>query len=225
MRADLAKCTTERERYGAKGKCFKTKYRGKVRIHPDPDYDYPTEHGGFRSSSRRRHWESKEFSDVLNPLIGAIRKNLGRPWNKVFSEFCEVLDRRSVSGYHIWTHLMQEVTTKTYLENGKVYEITKYGAGPMEVDGFYVHPVTGLLCHRPRPTKAQVRARWSSIGPKKPPEFIVPGLESWRYKEFDGIWFRYNVVEKDTSYGTSFVDIVKRQCNKKEVAWIKLQLS
>src|SRR5271156_1602451 len=105
MRADLAKLTTEKERVGAKGKCFKTKYRGRVKAHPDPDHDYPKEYGGFRSSARRRHWEHKEFTDVLSPLYGAIRKNVGRPWDDVYSEFCKVLDRRSVSGHHIWTHL------------------------------------------------------------------------------------------------------------------------
>lgn len=152
MRADLAKCTTERERRGAKGKCFKTKYRGRVRVHPDPEHDYLDESGGFKSSSRRSHWEHKEFSDVLNPLRGAIRNNIGRPWDKVFSEFCQVLDRRGVSGYHIFTHLMQEVETKTYIgEDGKIYEkVSRYSFRnePLEVSGFYVHPITGILCYK-----------------------------------------------------------------------------
>lgn len=145
MRSDLAKCTTEHERARGYGKI---KYGGKVSIDPDPDHDYPNEFGGFRSSARRRHTrnktEYKEFTDFLSPLRGAIRKNVGRKWDAVFSEFCRVLDRRSLSGYHIWTHLIQEVQTKTFLENGVVMEQLPYW-GSRAVDGFYVHPMTGIL--------------------------------------------------------------------------------
>lgn len=149
MRSDLAKCTTEHERAGGYGKI---KYGGKVRIHPDPDHNYPNEFGGFRSSARLRHTrnkaEYKEFTDVLGPLRGAIRKNVGHKWDAVFSEFCRVLDRRSLSGYHIWTHLMREVQTKTFLEDGVLMEQLPYW-GSRAVDGFSVHPVTGILYHTP----------------------------------------------------------------------------
>jgi hypothetical protein len=229
MRADLAKCTTERERRGARGKCFKTKYRGKVKVHPDTEHDYPSEYGGFRSSARHRHWESKNFTDVLNPLRGNIRKNIGRPWDKVFSEFCQVLDRRGVSGYHIWTHLMQEVETKTYIgQDGKIYEKpSRYSTTPTEVSGFYVHPISGFLCYKGRESESERRERWSSLGEKKSPEFYVPGDEAWKYKDFDGVWFRYKATEKKTIYGTIVYDLIKRQCNKKEVAlirsWLEIQ--
>ena len=99
MREDLAKCTTEHPRAGARGKCYKTHYGGKVEIHPDPDHDYLNEFGGYRSSARRRHWNYKEFTDVLAPLRGNLRANLGRRWDDVYSEFCQVLDRRGLSGY------------------------------------------------------------------------------------------------------------------------------
>lgn len=85
------------------------KYGGNVRVNPDREHDYPEEYGGFRSSSRNRQANAKGFSDFLSPLRGAIRKSIGRPWDDVFGEFCETLDRRGLSGYHIWTHLMWEV--------------------------------------------------------------------------------------------------------------------
>jgi len=105
VRRDLAKCTTERPRHGRSWAITK-KYGGSVRVNPDREYDYPEEYGGFRSSARNRQINAKGFSDFLSPLRGAIRKNIGRPWDKVFGEFCEALDRRGLSGYHIWTHLM-----------------------------------------------------------------------------------------------------------------------
>ncbi len=148
MRQDLAKCTTERPRHGRSWAITK-KCGGSVRVNPYRDFDYPEEYGGFRSSSRNRQINAKDFSDFLSPLRGAIRKNIGRPWGKVFGEFCEALDRRGLSGYHIWTHLMWEVETNTFLgEDGQVYERPAFGGSPSKVDGFYVHPLTGLLLYK-----------------------------------------------------------------------------
>lgn len=148
MRRDLAKCTTERPRHGRSWAITK-KYGGRVKVNPDLEHDYPDEYGGFHSSSRNRQVNAKDFSDFLSPLRGAIRKNVGRPWDRVFGEFCEALDRRGLSGYHIWTHLMWEVETNTFLgEDGEVYERPAFGGLPSKVDGFYVHPLTGLLLYR-----------------------------------------------------------------------------
>ena len=154
MRPDLAKLTTEHERVGSSNPSLK--HGGRVRIVHDPDHDYPDEYGGFRPSSRRRYPYpmDKEFTDVLSPLRGTLRKNLGRPWDKIYSEFCKVLDRRSISGYHIWTHLMDMVSTKAYRgADGHFYEIPSYYGVARRVRGFYVHPTTGILCHVDRKRK------------------------------------------------------------------------
>ena len=225
MRSDLAKCTTERERAGGYGKI---KYGGKVRIHPDPDHDYPNEFGGFRSSARLRHTRSKthykDFTDVLSPLRGAIRKNAGRKWDTVFSEFCRVLDRRGLSGYHIWTHLIQEVQTKTFLENGVVMDQAPYCSTCRVVDGFYVHPVTGVLCyaqHKSRRTRC--RRKRAAMKPARIP---VPGMDGWNYQRIDELWFRLKYVcHTDPSGKVTQVIRAKRSANSKEIAWINEQLA
>jgi hypothetical protein len=232
MRSDLAKCTTEAERRGGRGK--KTHYGGKVRINQNPDHDYLDEYGGFRSSARRRHWDHSEFSDVLNPLRGNLRVNLGRRWDDVFSEFCQVLDRRGLSGYHIWTHLKQEVETNTFIENGKVYrKVTRRQYHQeMEVEGFYVHPVTGILEYQ------QQDRYWNRKRGDLPKEVRVPGNEEWVYREIDGLWFRvligWTVTNKRQSRWDGGVRIipeweemivVRRSANKKEIAWLKCQLA
>lgn len=191
MRSDLAKLTTEKERrswYPAK------KYGGKVRIVHDPDHDYDNEYGGFYSSARRgvaHGWNHKEFSDVLNPMIGALRKNVGRPWNDVYSEFCQFLDRRSLSGIHIFGHLCGrggEVTVSgLYVgEDGEVYEHQPYSllkAYRSKVDGFYVHPETGILCYKERsrykyPSRELVRLRENDVR-----------IGQKNYKLINGLWF------------------------------------
>jgi len=183
VRRDLAKCTTERPRHGRRWAITK-KYGGSVRVNPDREYDYPEEYGGFHSSPRNRQINAKGFSDFLSPLRGAIRKNIGRPWDKVFGEFCDTLDRRGLSGYHIWTHLMWEVEMNTLLgEDGEVYGRPVYGGRPSKVDGFYVHPINGLLLYRePR--------RFQRPKQKQRPEIPVPGNEPQVYRKIDGLWFR-----------------------------------
>lgn len=226
MRNDLAKCTTEQPRSGgALAACYKLKLGGRVKVHPDPDHTYDNEYGGFRSSARHRHFECKSFTDRLGALRGNLRVAIGRPWNDVYSEFCRNLDRRGVSGYHIWTHLKQEIEINTAMMDGKVYTLPnpyRYNGGIAEVFGFYVHPLTGLVCYRESPSKAEYRARRRRD--EKSPEFVVPGDEAWSYKEFEGIWFRYRVTEHKRGCGATEYRISKRQANKKEVAWIKTQL-
>lgn len=227
MRKDLAKCTTESPRAGAKGKCYKTKYGGRVHIHPDPDHDYPNEHGGYRSSARKRHWEYKSFTDVLNPLRGAIRSNLGRPWDDVYSEFAQLLDRRSVSGIHIWGHFLDEVAINTYMGvDGNVYCKSGYGGiralGRYRRGEFYVHPYTKILSYYPPPERK---------GYEKPRKLMVPGMEPWEYRKIDGLWFRCIVVERypiwHPRWNRAMETVYERKqsCNKKEIRWIKAQLN
>jgi len=224
VRRDLAKCTTERPRYGRSWAITK-KYGGRVRINPDREHDYPEEYGGFRSSSRKRQAHTKGFSDFLSPLRGAIRKSIGRQWDDVFGEFCQALDRRGLSGYHIWTHLMWEVKTNTFVgEDGEVYAFPPtppFGGRASKVDGFYVHPLTGLLLYK-EPRRFR---RWT----KKPkPEILVPGNEPQVYRRIDGLWFRCLITVEIRSFRPYRTEVVVRRvksASRKEIRWIKAQLA
>ena len=221
MRRDLAKCTTERPRYG-RGWAITKKYGGNVRVNPDREHDYPEEYGGFRSSSRKRQVNAKGFSDFLSPLRGALRKNIGRPWDDVFGEFCEALDRRGLSGYHIWTHLMWEVETNTFLgDDGEVYGRSAFGGHLSKVDGFYVHPLTGLLLYKePR--------RFRRLMNKPRPVIPVPKNEPQFYSKIDGLWFRCLLsVEVRSLSPYRAQEVVRRvkSASRKEIAWIESQLA
>jgi hypothetical protein len=218
MRPDLAKCTTERPRSGGSlASCYKLKFGGRVPVHPDREHDYPNEHGGFKSSARHRHYESKNFTDALGALRGNIRKNVGRPWDKVYSEFCRFLDRRSLSGYHIWQHLMWEVELNTYLHNGVVYKRGRYGTD-YPVDGHYVHPATGVLEY-----KNPGSWKWNLRRKPKVAMIPVPEAPGWNYQEIDGLWFRTRTIEV-VAYGCKTVKTEKKSANRKEIAWIKERL-
>ena len=116
MRKDMHKVVIERERWGSSIRSKKT--GGRVRVAEAEDYDGPT-----RAPARQT---DRMSTDVLNPLKGFLRKNIGRPWDKVYSELRQGLDARSVTGLHIFQHLEYMVQTncvlgadrKMYTESG-----------------------------------------------------------------------------------------------------------
>lgn len=145
MRDDMAKVVTERPRRGHRNKSKKTTGLTIRRYDPDADYDEPVRLPMARG--RQYGWDAKEFSDLINPLKRYLRSCIGRPWNKVHSELSQKLDRRSISGSHIWDHVMLEIETDCYIGPDRlVYSNNRLGGhGDWPVVGLYVHPKTGLI--------------------------------------------------------------------------------
>ena len=85
MRRDMAKVVTEAPRGGHANP---SKKWGR-RLHRDElDAD---DHGPCRAPIARRHqygWRVKEFSDVISPLRRYLRKQVGRPWSRVWRWRC-----------------------------------------------------------------------------------------------------------------------------------------
>lgn len=112
MRTDMHKVVVERERHGSTR--TNRKWGQRLAFVPDAEYDdQPT----FASSDRGRQYghNKKGFSDVLGPLDGFLRGNLGRPWDKVFGELRQGLDVRKVTGRHIFDHLESMVETNCWV--------------------------------------------------------------------------------------------------------------
>lgn len=191
MRPDLAKLTTEKPRAGGEmAKAFKRSL-GNVKVVNDDDHEYDNEFGGFHSSARRRHKEYKELTDKLSPIKGVLRKNCGRPWDKVYSELSQVLDRRSVAGIHIFSHVLDYVDRNTYMKDGQVFARSRWGTEcPVEPSfsvSFYVHPITGLLL------QAKRKSRYT-ISKVDNPDLIL--LEDGNaFEKIDGVWYHgYNLT-------------------------------
>src|SRR6185295_14896834 len=143
MRHDMARVVTERPRRGH-GNPSK-KWGRRLRKH---EYD-AEDHGPTRAAIARRQqygWNAKEFSDVLGPLRRYLHKQVGRPWDKVWSEITRTLDSRSLTGLHIFDHIRSEVEQEAWLgDDGRVYHKRRWGTSEA-VSGLYVHPGNGLLC-------------------------------------------------------------------------------
>jgi hypothetical protein len=157
MRNDMAKVVTERPRRGHANKSVKTSIQKIRKYDPDDEYeDHPTR---LPVSRRRQYgWDAKEFSDLISPLQAYLRKQVGRPWNKVHSELSAKLDKRSLTGRHIWQHIWWEVERECYIGLFKKQKLAFHTQNRKYVDdgfarpvqGLYIHPVTGILQYQSR---------------------------------------------------------------------------
>lgn len=61
------------------------------------------------SHEKMRYRKDKTQGDKLRPLRAFLESKVGQQWDDVFSEICEVNDKRSMLGFHLLTHLQQYV--------------------------------------------------------------------------------------------------------------------
>lgn len=211
MRSDMAKVVTERSRVrsAARSRKFAVRLRhAEVEMARDDEGDVtptrarriePRLRAGFVPWSRLRNRACKEFTDVLAPLRGYLRKQVGRPWDRVWSELCATLDRRSLTGLHIFQHIEWEVDTKCWLNaRGEVMESRRFyssNAPSRPVEGLYVHPRTGLLCAAPRRRRARCGDAWMrqrEMRLRYPDVTIDEHMKSWQDNllvRVNGAWF------------------------------------
>jgi hypothetical protein len=180
MRPDMKKVVTERPRVGGGYKSPKGDMRAWSR--------YDAEETPKREAIRRK-WQSgpggKVFTDVLGPLYRYLLKQVGRPWDKVYSEIAQNLPKTSVQNRHVYTHVWQFVEKDVVILDG----VPCYNGGgahgrPLYANRryqqLYVHPVTGLLC--------RARKRY----PAHTPPRIEPGIKVYpgvQYHKLDGVWY------------------------------------
>ena len=150
MREDLNKllCERERPRSGDHYHFYRHDKRFEQLYRDDDSYEeFYGVASGHRESMKRRH-NTKSFNENLNPLWGFIHKSVGRPWDSVYSEICQVFDKRSVINQHILIHLFQRVDTDVKIVDGQLGTYNSHwGFIPLKesfVD-YYVDPRDGIL--------------------------------------------------------------------------------
>jgi hypothetical protein len=172
VRADMHKVVTERPRAGHGN--GSRKWGGRI---PE-DYEGQT----FVSSARRRQygWYSKEFSDFLSPLRRYLRRQVGRPWDKVYSEIRKAVPN-GLHGDHLWMHIKSEVEINCFEREGRVFTRPRYFHAEVEVSGLYVQPRTGLLCYKRRASK-ELKQPTASLN-----QIAISDNEE--YRRINGLWF------------------------------------
>jgi hypothetical protein len=145
MRDDMAKVVTERPRRGHGNKSKKTTGPRIRRYDSDRNDEEPVR---LPISRRRQYgYQAKELTDLISPLKRYLRSCVGRPWKRVHSELSQKLDRRSVSGSHIWGHVVWFVETDCFIgDDGLAYSNNRHRSRfEAPIVGLYVHPKTGII--------------------------------------------------------------------------------
>ena len=161
----------------------------------------------------------KSFGENLAPLKRFIEKQIGRPWNKVYSEICQHNSKAGAVGLHIFQHLFFYIETDTIKdERGRIF--TKAGeqgswwrkSAELIFGALYVDPDDNII-KRYRRNKAQAKA-------KEPTRFIRVNAHITLEQEH-GIWYAYTWTEtprhsqvRQTKHGPR-VFYTKVYCHKK----------
>ena len=150
MRTDLNKVLTERPRWGSGSRNLKT------RAHFD-HYDDAKE-DRFSLPKRGKalmhnrelgtYDESKDFTDKLGPLKRWVNSQVGRNWDRVYSELKQAFPNSNKQNHHlIDTHLMgyirRHVSVEPFKHGRKVYELSPWhGRAELLTGDIYVDPAT-----------------------------------------------------------------------------------
>jgi hypothetical protein len=102
MRQDLNKLLCERERFRSRDHYKNYRKLKKFNAKTDEDDSGRPALEGMRI---RYGWDRKQFNENLNPLKGILRKAVGSPWDKFYSDLCKTFDMHSVINQHILQHL------------------------------------------------------------------------------------------------------------------------
>lgn len=163
----MGKVLVERPRVRCRfvrGLCGKG-YNTRVRREMASESGSPSREGTMRRYNGRG---DKYFNEHLGPLRRFVESNVGRPWDKVYSEICKHVDRGNVVQKHILTHLFEYVTVDVELIDGqphaKPHERRGYRGEPLRGRYcWYVCPKSGLL-KRAKPAPRRKRQKPASPG-------------------------------------------------------------
>lgn len=156
MRDDLAKVICEKERrgdrtYNAGIKKYDERFYPKHdNEHHDEEYYkldcLPTS----ESMTKRLGWNKRSFSENLGAIRGLIVKNVGKNWDKLYSQICEQVSPTGTNvERHVHQHIEGYIETKTRIgENNEIqfndgysdWQHIKY-CWP----DYYVHPISRCI--------------------------------------------------------------------------------
>ena len=173
--------------------------------------DLPTHQAMTDSGDQKFHDKQRGFH--VSPVLGFLRKNLGRPWDLVYSDLCKIAksddDRQFIKPKLSW---YVTPSNEVLMIDGKPHErSSKWSRGCRAVplrelsagrkhDQMYVNPVDGLLKlipPDPKPKKKNVTVRCIVID--KEHRYYYTGKTEWNHKnqrqeKVPGVWKRVTLA-------------------------------
>ncbi|HUN26390.1 MAG TPA: hypothetical protein VMU67_08785 [Steroidobacteraceae bacterium] len=184
MREDMYKVIVERPRRGKQRDALAARLRN--------DLNGPARLGA------RAGYGYRDLNENLAPLRRYLHTQIGRPWNRVFSEICASIDRRNTVQQHIHQHISDFIAIDVGVRDGRLVGLANRWAFLRSSSGIYqelyVDPRTGLIrlnksyrswrhgaAERRRREQAEVTARRRTVNERT---FLLL---------LDEVWFRVEV--------------------------------
>lgn len=194
MRKDMNKIICERPRiHGGASKPFKGKL---PRLGEE---DLPT-HISMKAAKYRKG-DTKDLNENLQPLYRFVGSNVGRSWNKVYSEIRKNFNVGSTINQHIFDHLKRHVqTTNIIWEDGKVkilddgYKSRGYVELKNSHIEFYIHPKTGILLRNTKKVSSHKKYKQTEVQLQAFHQTRVRQINANTYAIYDMqnmVWFKY----------------------------------
>ncbi|HXR89832.1 MAG TPA: hypothetical protein VN750_06060, partial [Steroidobacteraceae bacterium] len=104
----------------------------------------------------RACYDYLDLNENLQPLRRYLQAQIGRPWDKVYSEICARIDRRNTVQQHIHQHIDDFIAIKVREKDGKLIAVGRGDPRELWYGELYVDPRTGIIREYRR------RRRWRS---------------------------------------------------------------
>jgi hypothetical protein len=209
MRKDMSKVIVERPRLGRSRAGLKP---GRTRVVTDDDGEPLRASRGGRAPKSDKLEKTKNLNENLNPLKRYLATNVGRPWNKVYSEISEHLKPTSTVQQHVRDHLEDFVAIKTRMKAGQVVVTPRFGGERALAEHhslYYVHPRTGILRKNQHYQRSGARRRAARL---KEEAEIAKRMrvidEKTQLHLFDGVWWEVKLAK--TPAAARYEDVVYR---------------
>jgi hypothetical protein len=167
--------------------------------------DLPRQEGMRRSQRERGGY--KMLNENLAPLRRFLERQVGRPWDKVYSEIAERLRIDNTVQQHVRDHLRDFVATRP--RRGICAWYAPRGESLWH-QPLYVDPRDGILKRTDRLPEAKARRRRDADRPRQKPPADRIELSSGRaLHRIDGIWYEITLAPLPRPEYRSFTELRK----------------
>lgn len=208
MRADFVKVLGETPRGGSHLRNRKHRRRYSA-DEIERICEYQDDEGPVRAphSPGKINYGRKSRGISSAPMKRFLRSNLGRPWNQVYSDICQRIDRRSAVGREA-LDLLDYLVTKHCFEDADGGIRRNYSPRSQPpVEGFYIHPRTQLLCYARVPYPVATKPAYTQEENNRFGRYGIDPLHTEAkilddhrvVEKINGIWYVHAYVHHDQS--------------------------
>ena len=167
--------------------------------------DFPRREGVGRAWLGSR--SCKHLNENLAPLRRYLLSNVGRPWDKVFSEISERIALDSAVQLHIWQHVQQYVCLAA-TRVGREY-VDSRGA-TVTYEAFLVDARTGPL----RKNERSFQWRAWRLGPPPTDPNVIRIDDRQQYRRVNDIWYHVTLEPLPSEPATVWDAVHRKRGNE-----------